>query len=78
MKSKPTSAALSHATFNQLIRVRRDNFNVGDFHIMTDSNLVWLGEQKVGKLQTQRFEIPRPIFNKLLKHYQKQQKFLRK
>jgi hypothetical protein len=48
-----------------------DNVEVGDFSIMTDATTVWLSEQTVGEAPTQKFEIDRSTFNKLILWYTK-------
>lgn len=67
MTKKKRSPA--QCTFNQLCKMPRDNFDVGDFNIITDGHTVWLGEQKTGKQPTQRFQIPRAVFNRLIRWY---------
>lgn len=74
-----TSASLATANLKELCRVRRDNFGLRNFSIMTDgSNTVWLSEQKMGEPQKQHIQIPRRVFNQLVRHYQKQQRFIRR
>ena len=63
------SYAPSKCSEAELCRITRDNQDAGDFSIMTDSYTVWLSEQKMGEQQKQHIEIPRPLFNKLIRWY---------
>lgn len=75
---KKTSVSLRNASFNQICRVRRDNYNQGDFSIMTDGHTTWLSEQKMGEHRKQGIAIPRGVFNRLLQRYLAEQKFIRR
>ncbi len=74
---KESGASLAACSESELIRLERDNFEVKDFSILCDSFHVWLGEQKMGESPKQRIEIPRAVFNKLIAHYQRKQKYIR-
>lgn len=51
----------------QLAKLSHDNVCVGDFSIMTGTTVVWLSEQAKGENLRQKIEIPRDVFNKLIK-----------
>lgn len=65
-------------TFNQLLQIRRDSFDVNDFSILTDTHVVCLAEQPLGHAQTQHIRIPRAVFNKLIRWYLRPQKQVRR
>ncbi len=70
------SCAPATCTHEQLYRIRRDHTEVGDFCLMTDAGTVWLSEQKMGEAQKQAVQIPRAVFNRLLRWYQRPSKFI--
>jgi hypothetical protein len=47
----------------------RDWLGHGDFTILTDGVRVWLSEQPSGEMPKQKIEIPRPVFDKLVRWY---------
>lgn len=61
-------------TFDQLLKIGRDNISIGDYAILTDARTVWLCQQAMGEKPTQTFGIPRARFNKLIRWYLKPQK----
>lgn len=61
----------------QLYRISRGNIEVGDFSLGTDTYVVWLTEQRIGEPPRQSIEIPRRIFNKFIRWYQRPQKAIR-
>lgn len=69
MKATPKKKRIapSIATHAQLAKLSHDNVCVGDFSIMTDTTVVWLSEQAKGENPRQKIEIPRDVFNKLIK-----------
>lgn len=77
-KSKITGASAMTATNPQLCRLYRDNLDVEDFSLMTDAWNVWLSEQPMGQPQKCSVQIPRAKFNKLIRWYIREQKFIRK
>lgn len=78
--SKKTKPAFSPATCteSQLCRIKRDNFDVGNFTIMTDAHKVWLSEQPMGGTVVQQIGMTRSTFNKLVRWYLRPQKAIRK
>ena len=60
---------LMDATDAELCNLKRDHFDYGDFSIMTDTRVVWLSEQAMGTERKQHIEIPRHIFNRLIRKY---------
>ena len=68
MKAKTMSLRQAR-TFNQVCDLPRDNYDVGDFGIMTDGSTVWLCEQKLRKPAEQAFAIPKGKFDKLFDAY---------
>lgn len=69
----------SNATFNELCRFERDNIEVGGgWSIMTDTYNVWLSKQQVGEWPTDKIEVPRAVFNRMVKQYLKPRKLVRK
>jgi len=50
--------------------MHRDHTEVGDWCLMTDTDVVWISQQKIGEDRTQHIEIPRAVFNRLLVWYQ--------
>ena len=61
-------------TIDQVCALRRDNFDAGDFWIITDGYNVSLAEQKVGEKSTGMVTIPRREFNRLVTWYMREQK----
>ena len=58
------------ASFNQICDMPRDHTDFGDWCLMTDGSTVWISEQENGKPQKQSIEIPRSVFNRLLRWYE--------
>lgn len=58
-------------------RLARDNFDAGDFWILTDGTRVTLASQKAGESPTQSITIPRAEFNKLVAWYMRDQKTIK-
>ena len=63
-------ASPKNATYSQLCKMHRDHTEVGDWCLMTDTDVVWISQQKIGEDRTQHIEIPRAVFNRLLVWYQ--------
>lgn len=61
-----------------ICRLRRDHYCVGDWAIMTDGYRVWISQQAMGKNRTDHIEIPKPIFDRLLRSYERPQKTVRR
>ncbi len=55
-------------------RLLRDNFSFGDWCIMTNGKIVWIMEQKVGFPIKQSVMMPKTIFNRLLRGYERPQR----
>jgi hypothetical protein len=70
MKSESDSVPMTY-TYDQLCSASHDNVEVGDFSIMTDTDVVWLTEQALGEMPKQKFEVSRETFNKLILWYTK-------
>lgn len=68
----------ANASFDELCAFRTDHAEIGDWSIMTDTTVVWLSEQQIGHNVKQTVEIPRAVFNLLVKAYLKQRKCIRK
>lgn len=51
------------------MQLRRDHYNVLDWTILTDGYRVWISKQKIGKPPTDKIEIPKRIFDRLLACY---------
>jgi hypothetical protein len=66
-----------NATFDELCAFRSDHGNVGDWSIMTDTTVVWISDQAVGHEVRQSIEIPRSVFNRLVKAYLKPRRPIR-
>ena len=66
------------ATERELCCITRDNFDVGDFSIFTDSWEVSLSEQTAGEPRKQHIAIDRAVFNKLVRWYLRPQAVVRK
>jgi hypothetical protein len=73
-----TGASLATCTERELLRVKRDNFATQQFSISTDTYEVCLTGKILGGFRDETIAIPRNVFNKLIKQYQKQQRFIRK
>ena len=56
-------------TEKDILSMERDNFTVKDFGLLTDGFSVWLSEQAMGEMPTQKIRIPKPIFDALVKRY---------
>ena len=61
--------APANCGFDELSRISRDHFDVGDWSIMTDSSVVWLTKQKLGERPSLEMEIPAKTFGRLIKWY---------
>ena len=71
-KPKPLSL-LNCRTIDQVAKLHRDHFDYGDFCLMSDGYTTWLSEQKVGETPTQSFQIPKGVFDRLIRRYVKEQ-----
>lgn len=69
MKSAVVAPVPMTATKEEICEMLFDNVEVGDFSIMTDAATVWLSEQAMCEMPRQQIEMPRAIFNKLIKWY---------
>lgn len=69
MKSK----APIDATEDDLLNMERDNLEIGDHCILTDSFNVSISTQKMGEPPSQAVTIPRKTFDKLIRWYLKPQ-----
>ena len=58
---------------NQVAALERDHFEQGNFSILTDGHTVWLGEQRTRKMPTQEFQIPKRVFDALIRKYTEKQ-----
>jgi len=56
---------------NDVCSLRRDNYECGDWSIMTDGYRVWISKQKMGESRTDHIEVPKAIFDKLFDCYGK-------
>jgi hypothetical protein len=56
----------------------RDNFDIGDFWMLTDGYRVSIAEQEVGKPPMQHITIPRETFNRFIDWYMRDQAPVRK
>lgn len=77
MKTKPTKS-FADCSFHELCRFKKDGVDIGDVRIGTDSDTVWITEQKLGHPPKKYIEVPRGLFNKLVAEYLKQRSFVRK
>jgi hypothetical protein len=68
-KTKKKRVTPMNATSNELCDLPRDHKDSGNWSLMTNSYVVWLSEQKTGEERKQHFEIPRAVFNRLLRWY---------
>lgn len=73
MKLSPFAAASIEA----ICRLNRDNFDSGNFWILTDGDEVSIVEQKLGETPSQRIAVPRATFNRLIGWYMRGQKVKR-
>ena len=65
MKHSPKSAK----TLTQVCSLRSDNYDVGDFWILTDGPTVTISAQKLGHPVTASITVPKWIFNQMLNWY---------
>lgn len=63
--------------FDELCRMTTDHEYAGDFSILTDGFVVCIHEQAAGSKSVQELNIPRNIFNRLVRWYARPQKFIR-
>lgn len=77
-KKKRTSASAMNATWRQICRLKRDHLDVGDFCLMTDTHNVWISEQPMGEPRKHSVAMTRTQFNKLIRWYTREHKFIRK
>lgn len=70
--------SLAEVGYNELCALRYDHASCSNFTIMTDSEVVWISEQKAGEGVEQHIEISRKVFNRLVEQYTKKKKFVRK
>lgn len=76
---KPQMMSLRQVrTFNQVCAMPRDNYDCGNFSIMTDGKTLWLCEQKLKKPATQAFAIPKAKFDKLFDAYGRKRRVVRR
>lgn len=72
-KTKPKSLSLQNAsTEAKLLALQRDNFyvgNKGEWGLMSDTEMVYLSQQKIGQTRTQEFSIPKRFFDQLVAFY---------
>lgn len=78
MSKKKQEYAPATCTFDQLVTITSDNFDVGDFWIFTDTYTVTLAQQKTGEGASKMITIPRRDFNRLICWYLRPQKQVRK
>ena len=57
-----------------ICKIGRDHYEIGDWTIMTNGYDVWISKQKVGQQPTDHIEVPKAIFDRLLKAYERPQK----
>ncbi len=76
MKKRKTKRTASAATANdrQFLRLVRTVWESRDFSLFTDGFNVWVNEQPMGEERKQSVEVPRYIFNRLIKGYISKQK----
>lgn len=54
---------------DDVAKMERDHFDYKDFSILCDGYTVWLGEQKIGENPSQKIQIPKSIFDRLIRKY---------
>lgn len=63
---------------DEVCALQRDNFDSSDFWILTDGYQVSIADQKRGAPPAQHINIPRPIFNRLVAWYMREQKEIKR
>ena len=56
-------------TDGQICKLTRDNAELNDWCIVIGEGLVWITEQELGKSPTQEIDIPRAVFDRLVRWY---------
>lgn len=64
-------------TIGEVCQLQRDNYDAGDFWILTDGYEVSLAEQEVGSYPSQKITVPRAMFNRMVSWYMREQKLRR-
>lgn len=63
MKKAPKDAN----SLEMVVRLPHDNFDVGNHWILTNGETVSIRAQKVGESPTESIDIPRNVFNKMVR-----------
>lgn len=58
---------------DQVVKLERDHFEYDNFGVLSDGYTVWLHEQKIGEMPQQSFQIPKRVFDALIRRYIKPQ-----
>ncbi len=61
-----------NCTFDELCAMERDNVEIGDWSIATDSYSIWITEHPVGSSPKQSIALSRETFDGLLAEYLKE------
>ena len=56
-------------TDGQLCKLPRDNADLGDWCLIVGGATIWITEQELGKSPTQEIDIPRAVFDKMVRWY---------
>ena len=75
--NKDRRIAPYRASLDDLCRITRDNFDAGEFWIITDSVEVTIAHQIAGEEAKAMVTIPRREFNRLIRWYMRPQKVVR-
>lgn len=67
------NASAAEVTQTEICCIHRTLFESGDWTLLTDGLYVYLTEQRMGEYPIQKFEIPRAIFNRLIRRYERKQ-----
>ena len=58
---------------SDVISLRRSHYGQNNWRIMTDGIRVWISQQRIGEAPTDRIEVPKGIFDRLLALYEREQ-----
>ena len=69
MATKRVKTPIEARNIDDMVKMPRDNVGIGDWSLMTDGFMVWLGKQKLGERPTAEFEIPKRVFDRFIGWY---------
>jgi len=56
-------------TEQEICELPRDNADLGDWCLIVGESLIWITEQEMGKSPEQEIDVPRAVFDKMVRWY---------